>query len=137
MILSRERWLVAASVTLLAVIGVALAQSGGVDPGNPATWFLTAAGWGGMVLLIVSFLKVRFATITGLRTVLVSFLVAVGGSFLASTGWFSFVGVNLEGSAGEVLVFGLTAFAAASGGWDAGVSMSAAVSKRLASVRRE
>jgi len=113
--------LVALALALLAWVGVALAQAlpPDVDPGKPATWFITAAGWGGMVILIVNFLKANvFKGLHGAGTIIVSALLSVGGALLAGTGALAFLGVSLEGTLPELLSFGVTAFMASSGGWD-------------------
>lgn len=119
MVLSRKTFWFVFLVSLLLVLAVAYAQGGELDPGNPATWFATAAGWGVMVMFIINFLKANvMPNLAGARTIMASFVVAVGGSLLASTGLLSVLGINLAGSLGEVLTFGVTAFAASSGAWD-------------------
>lgn len=102
---------------VLSLVALALAQD--ADPSKPSTWFLTAAGWGGIVIAIVAFIKANvLKNLHGFGTILVSFLVAVGGAFLASTGALSILGINLTGTTSEVFGFGLTAFIVASGGRD-------------------
>lgn len=91
----------------------------GVDPGKPATWFLTATGWGFMVMLILNFLKANVVkNLEGNATIFLSAVIALGGALLAGTGLFSWMGVNLEGNLAELLTFGVTAFISSSGGWD-------------------
>lgn len=116
----RNFWLLTLLVALLSLM-VAYAQNDQLDPGNPATWFLTAGGWGVMTMLIINFLKANvMRSLRGFGTIVVSFVTAVGGAFLANTGLLAPLGINLPGSIGEVFVFGLTAFMASSGGWDTG-----------------
>lgn len=109
-------------IVILLLIQVAFAQD--PDPGKPSTWFLTAGGWGVMVIAIVQLIKTKFLPrLEGAATLFVSALVSIGGAFLASTGWFSFIGIHLMGTTPEVFTFGLTAFITASGGWDTGVGI--------------
>lgn len=110
-----------ALVLTLMTLSVALAQD--ADPTKPSTWFLSAAGWGGIVVMIVGFLKTNVIPTHGFGTVLMSLITAVGGAFLAASGWLNVLGIpTLEGTTAEVLTFGLLAFATASGGRDATVS---------------
>lgn len=116
----RRKFLLAALA--LALVGYALAQGlppDGLDPGKPATYFLSAAGWGFMVMLAVNFLKANlWRDLQGNQTILVSAALAIGGSLLAGTGMFSFAGINLEGTLPELLSFGIAAFVSSAGAWD-------------------
>lgn len=112
--------LYALALASLAWVGIALAQSlpPGVDPLVPATWFLSAAGYGALVLLAVNFLKANVLNVTGWGTIALSAGLSFGGPLLASTGVLSAFGVALDGSLPELISFGLTAFIASSGAWD-------------------
>lgn len=90
-----------------------------LDPSNPRTWFLSAAGWGFMTMFILNLVKTNWwPDLRGSKTILVSAAIAIGGSLLAGTGLFAFANINLEGNIAELLTFGIAAFIASSGGWD-------------------
>lgn len=112
--------LLALALAVLALIGLVYAQGlpPDVDPLVPATWFLHAAGWGGLVLLAVNFLKANVLNVTGWGTVALSAALAFGGPLIASTGVLTAFGVDLDGTLPEVLAFGLAAFTTSSGAWD-------------------
>lgn len=121
--MNRTQRLFLVAFLLIFVVAIAFAQAilpPDVDPGKPSTWFLTAAGWGGLVLLTVNFLKVNILHLKGFTTVVFAFILAVGGAFLAGTGLLSPFGISLEGTMPELLTFGITAFVSSAGSWDTG-----------------
>ncbi len=127
----RRPALLALVLIAVAALSYALAQQlpPGVDPGKPATWFLTAAGWGGMVVLILEFVKANVMPLKGFSAVLASFVLSVGGSLVASTGVLSVLGIHLMMTTGEAFTWGITAFFASSGGWDFSVGVVKAAKK--------
>lgn len=122
------------ALAVLSAIGITLAQAlpPGLDPGQPATWFLTAAGWGFMVMFAVNFLKANVLHVTGWGTIGVAAALAFGGPLLASTGLLAGAGITLSGSLPELLAYGLTAFTTSAGSWDSIARLKAIPAKRAA-----
>ncbi len=107
-------------ITLFVLAAVAVAQPpDGVDLGQPATWFLTAAGWGFVVRFAVAFLKANVLTgLHGNRTLLLGAALSIAGAVLASTGALNFLGIEFEADFGAAVSFGVTAFLTAAGSYD-------------------
>lgn len=108
----RGGWALAA----LLSASVAVAQPGGLpDPTfDPRAWFGSAAAYAAAVAAVVAFIKQHVLTnLSGWRTVMTSFGIAIGGAVAASvTGVF-------DAAVLEAVAFGASAGLLASGGWDA------------------
>lgn len=131
----RRRLIMIAALMLLLVAWYAAAQPvppPDVDVGKPATWFLSAAGWGFIVFVFINFLKANILKgLHGIATLLVAAGINVGGALLAAAGVLRVFGATLDASLGEAVGFGVTAFVLSVGYYDTAVIVSTKVAQRV------
>lgn len=119
---TKRRLIMTAALILLLAAWYAVAQQpppDGVDLAQPATWFLTAAGWGFVVRFAVAFLKANFLKdLHGNGTLLVGAALSILGAVIASTGILGFLSIHFDATVGQAISFGVTAFLTAAGSYD-------------------
>lgn len=136
---NRQRARRTALFTALALattgLGIALAQAAGGLGGLPAPneWFLSAAAWSAVIVGLTSFTRANLLkNLRGAAAVALPFGIGIAGALIASTGALAMVGINLDATIYEAVVFGIIAAGMAVGWYDGSTAVMEAGGKATA-----